>query len=193
MKRRTFDTLISTAGLLLAGLLIFAGAMLAWASTFVGNQVHDQLAAQQIFFPPAGDPSIAAPEYKAVQQYAGQQLTTGAQAEAYANHFIANHLTEIGGGKTYSQLSEESRAQPDNAELAGTVATMFKGETLRGLLLNAYAFGTMGTIAGIAAIVSFVGAGVLLLLSALGLWHARTVPVEKEILVAKRPTVVAPA
>jgi hypothetical protein len=193
MKRRTFDTLVSAAGLLLAGLLIFAGGMLTWASTFVGNQVHDQLAAQQIFFPPVGDPSIAAPEYKAVQQYAGQQLTTGAQAEVYANHFIANHLIEIGGGKTYSQLSTESRAQPDNAELAGQVATMFKGETLRGLLLNAYAFGTMGTIAGIAAIVSFGGALLLLLLSGLGIWHARRVPVEKEILASRRVGAVTPA
>jgi hypothetical protein len=193
MKRRTFDTLVSAAGLLLAGLLIFAGAMLAWANSFVGGQVHDQLAAQQIFFPPAGDPSIAAPEFKAVQQYAGQQLTTGAQAEAYANHFIANHLKEIGGGKTYAQLSTESRAHPNNAELAGTVATMFKGETLRGLLLNAYAFGTMATIAGIAAVVSFVAAFLILLLSGLGLWHARRVPVEKEILAGRRTRGVTPA
>jgi hypothetical protein len=167
--------------------------MLTWAHSFVGNQVHDQLAAQQIYFPPAGDPGIAAPEFKAVQQYAGQQLTTGAQAEVYADHFIANHLASIGGGKTYAQLSAKSMAQPNNAELAGTVAAMFKGETLRGLLLNAYAFGTMGVIAGIAALVSFAGALLLLLLSGLGMWHARRVPVEKEILAGRRAAVVAPA
>ena len=58
---------------------------------------------------------------------------------------------------------------------------MFKGETLRGLLLNAYAFGTMGTIAGIAAIVAFGGAGILLVLSALGLWHSHRVREDKKV------------
>ncbi len=91
-----------------------------------------------------------------MHQYAGQQLTTGPQAEVYADHFIANHLKVIGGGKTYAQLSAESIAQPGNAKLAAQVATVFKGETLRGLLLNAYAFGTMGMIAGIAAIAAYI-------------------------------------
>ena len=91
-----------------------------------------------------------------MRQYGGQQLTTGAQAQVYADHFIANHLKAIGGGKTYAQLSAQAIAQPDNTELAAQVATVFKGETLRGLLLNAYAFGTMGTIAGIAAIAAFI-------------------------------------
>ena len=107
-----------------------------------------------------------------MRQYDGQQLTTGAQAEVYADHFIANHLKEAGGGKTYAQLSAEAIAQPKNTALAAQVATAFKGETLRGLLLNAYAFGTMGMIAGIAA---FIAAAVMLLLSGLGLMHARRV------------------
>jgi hypothetical protein len=84
-------------------------------------------------------------------------------------------------------------AHPNNEALAGQVATLFKGETLRGLLLNAYAFGTMGTIAGIAAIVSFGGALLLLLLSGLGIWHARRVPVEKELLTGRRAGVASPA
>ena len=117
-----------------------------------------------------------------MQQYAGQQLTTGAQAEVYADHFIAVHLKEIGGGQTYAQLSAKAQANPDDAKLAGQVATMFKGETLRGLLLNAYAFGTMGTIAGIAAIAAFVAGAVMLLLSGLGLMHARRTSPATEIL-----------
>ncbi|MCW2929683.1 MAG: hypothetical protein JWM19_645 [Actinomycetia bacterium] len=79
----------------------------------------------------------------------------------------------MGGGKTYAQLSAEAIAQPTNAKLAAQVDTVFKGETLRRLLLNAYAFGTMGTIAGIAAIAAFIAAAVMLILSFLGLWHAR--------------------
>ena len=70
---------------------------------------------------------------------------------------------------------------------------MFKGETLRGLLLNAYAFGTMATLAGIAAIVTFVGAGVMLLLSLLGLLHSRKTSVTQEVLagrVGRTPTPV---
>jgi len=182
MKRRTFDILMAAAGLFLAVTLIFAGVMALWASNFIGNEVHTQLAAQQIYFPAANSKAVAAPEFAAMRQYGGQQLTTGAQAEVYADHFIANHLKAIGGGKTYAQLSAEAIAQPKNAVLAGEVATVFKGETLRGLLLNAYAFGTMGTIAGIAAIGAFIAAAVMLVLSGLGLMHARRVSPEAEVL-----------
>ena len=182
MKRRTFDILVAMGGLFLAVTLIVSGALLTWAHDFVGHEVHTQLAAQQIFFPPANSKAVAGPEFAAMRQYGGQQLTTGAQAQVYADHFIANHLKEAGGGKTYAQLSALSIAQRDNAKLTAQVATVFKGETLRGLLLNAYAFGTMGTIAGIAAIAAFVAGAVMLLLSGLGLMHARLVPPTAEIL-----------
>jgi hypothetical protein len=182
MKRRTFDILIATAGLFLAVTLVASGGLLTWAHNFVGNEVHTQLAAQKIFFPPNGSPAIKAPEFAAMHQYAGQQLTTGPQAETYADHFIANHLIEIGGGKTYAQISAESLASPTNTKLAATAATLFKGETLRGLLLNAYAFATMGMIAGIAAIAAFIAAAVMLVLGGLGLMHARRVSPSAEIL-----------
>ena len=95
-------------GVLLAVFLLVAGGLLTWAYTFVNNQVTTQLTEQQIVFPAANDPSIKAlppDDAAAMKQYAGQLMTTGAQAETYANHFIAVHLKEIGGGKTYSQLS----------------------------------------------------------------------------------------
>ena len=182
MRRITFDILMATAGLFLAITLIASGVLLTWAHTFIGNEVHTQLATQQIFFPAANSKAVAAPEFAAMRQYGGQQLTTGAQAEVYADHFIANHLKEIGGGKTYAQLSAEAQLQPKNTVLAGEVATVFKGETLRGLLLNAYAFGTMGTIAGIAAIAAFIAGAVMLVLSGLGLVHARRTSPATEIL-----------
>lgn len=193
MKRRTFDVLVSCVGLFLAGVLVVAGGLLTWANVFVGNQVHTQLAAQQIYFPPKGSPAIAGPEFAAMNTYAGQQLTTGAQAKTYADHFIANHLKEIGGGQTYAQLSTAAKADPTNTKLAATVETMFKGETLRGLLLNAYAFGTMGTIAGIAAIAAFVSAAVMLVLGGLGLRHARRTPPDSEVLAGPRTRAPAPA
>jgi hypothetical protein len=187
MKRRTFDILVSAAGLFLALTLVASGGLLIWAHNFIGNEVHTQLAAQQIFFPPANSQAVAAPQFAAMRQYGGQQLTTGAQAEVYADHFIANHLKVIGGGKTYSQLSAEAQTQPNNAKLAAQADTVFKGETLRGLLLNAYAFGTMGMIAGIAAIAAFIAAAVMLVLGGLGLMHSRRVSPDAEVL-TRRPT-----
>ncbi|HEX3714323.1 MAG TPA: hypothetical protein VHV09_16130 [Trebonia sp.] len=182
MRRRTFDILLAVAGLFLAVTLVAAGGLLTWAHTFIGNEVHTQLAAQQIYFPAANSPAVAAPQFAAMRPYGGQQLTTGAEAEVYADHFIANHLKVIGGGKTYSQLSAEATAQPANSKLATQAETVFKGETLRGLLLNAYAFGTMGTIAGIAAIAAFVAGAVMLVLAGLGLMHARRTSPGTELL-----------
>ena len=173
MQRKALDKIVSWVGFSLAAILVVAASLLTWAHNFVTHEVHTQLAAQQIYFPPKGSPATAGPEFAQMRQYAGQQLTTGAQAETYADHFIAVHLVKAGGGKTYAQLSTLAQASPNDLKLQGQVATLFKGETLRGLLLNAYAFGTMATIAGIAAIVAFVGAGVMLLLSLLGLVHSR--------------------
>ncbi len=182
MRRRTFDILVSVAGLFLAVTLLAAGGLAIWASTFISNQVSSQLSAQQIFFPAANSAAVAAPQFAAMRPYGGQQLTTGAEAEVYADHFIANHLKVIGGGKTYAQLSAESIAQPNNAKLAATVQTVFQGETLRGLLLNAYAFGTTATIAGIAAIAAFIAAAVMLVLGGFGLLHARRTSPDADIL-----------
>jgi hypothetical protein len=173
IPRRMIDTVLTAGGLLMVVVLIVAGGLLVWAHNFVDNEIHNQLAAEQIFFPAANSPAVAGPEFAAMRQYGGQQLTTGAQAEVYADHFIAVHLQTIGGGKTYAQLSTQAQADPTNTTLAATVNTVFKGETLRGLLLNAYAFGTMATIALIAAIAAFVAAGLMLVLSGLGMLHIR--------------------
>lgn len=183
MRRKTFDALLATGGLLLAVVLLIAGGLLTWAHSFVDNQVRTQLVQQQIVFPAAGSAGLADPQIKPyLEKYAGQQMTTGEQAGAYANHFIKVHLEKIGGGQTYAQLSAKSNADPTNTKLADQVQTMFRGETLRGLLLNAYAFWKMAEIAMIAAIAAFVGAGVLLLMSALGYLHLRRVDPATEVL-----------
>lgn len=176
MRRRTFDALASIAGLVLAAVLLAGGGMLLWGHGFVSGQVHNQLAAQKIVFPAAGDPAfkaLPAADAAAMRPFAGQLMTSGAQAQAYANHFIAVHLREMSGGKTYSQLSSASLAQPKNAKLADLVQTVFRGTTLRGLLLNAYAFWQMGQIMLIGAVVALSAAGLLLILSALGFAHVR--------------------
>lgn len=176
MSRKVFDKITSTVGLLLAAVLLTAGGLLAWGGHFTSGQVHTQLAAQKIVFPPASSEAITSlpkADRSAMAQYAGQPLTTGAQAKVYADNFIAVHLGEIGGGKTYSELSSAAMKSPDNAKLQAQVATMFKGTTLRSMLLNAYAWGTTGSIMVIASVVSFVAGGLLLLFSAFGFAHSR--------------------
>ena len=175
MPRLTVDGLVSTEGLVLVPVLAVAGGLLSWAQRYITSEVRDQLAAQKIYFPTSESPEIAARGFEAVRQYAGQQLTTGDQAKVYADHFIANHLAAMGGGKSYAELSGEALARPDDAELAAKVQLMFRGETSRGLLLNAYAFGKMGDIAGYAAIAALAGAGVSLVFSLLGFYHASKV------------------
>jgi hypothetical protein len=152
----------------LIGILAFVSGFAFWASSFATGQVHDNLAAQQIYFPPANSPAITslpAADAAAMSVYAGQQMTTGPQAETYADHFIAVHLREIAGGQTYSQVSTAAQAAPTNTKLAGQVQTLFRGETLRGLLLNSYGWAQIGQYASYAAIGLAIAAGAVLLAS----------------------------
>ena len=178
MNRKFLDKVVSTIGLLLAVVLLSAGGLLSWGYDFANNQVKSQLASQQISFPAAGTgglTSLPQPDQSIVAKFAGDQLLTGRQAEVFADHYIAVHLKEIGGGKTYSQESAAAQANPTDANLANTVNTLFKGETLRGMLLNAYAFWQLGQIAMYSALVSFLGGILFLLLALLGFVHARRV------------------
>jgi hypothetical protein len=182
--RATLDKLISGTGLVLAVVLLVAGGLLTWASIFIGNQVHDQLAQQHVTMPTdkTGLADLPPADKAELEPYAGQQLTTGPQAQAYADHFINVHLQGVADGQTYSEVSGQYLAQCSDPKaaateacttLAGQKATLFQGETLRGLLLYGYAFATMGTIAGYAAIAAFAAAALLLLLGGLGFWHSR--------------------
>jgi hypothetical protein len=185
MRRRTFDALATAAGLLLVVVLMVAGVLLTWGHSYANNQVTSQLSAQKIVFPTTSNPEFKAlpkADAAAMGQYAGQLMTNGAQAQTYANHFIGYHLSLIGGGKTYSQLSTLSRANPTNAKLAGEVDAVFKGTTLRSMLLEAYGFWQLGQIALIAAIASFIAAGLMLILSIFGFVHLRRTAPEAEVL-----------
>jgi hypothetical protein len=182
MRRRTLDALLTTGGFVVAVIMFAAGGLLLWANSFVEDQVTAQLSAQRIVFPEKGSESLEDPAVKPyLEQYAGQQLVNGEQAKAYADHYIAVHIEGMTGGKTYSELSTESRANPDDQELAGLVDTTFRGETLRGLLLNAYAFWQMAQIALYAAIAALIGGVLMLVLSVLGLVHLVRTPVEQEV------------
>lgn len=188
MQRKMFDVLASAGGLLIVVMLLVAGGLLTWGYGFTSSSVHSQLARQDIVFPSkaafaqakAGT-EITPGMVPYLEKYAGQPLITGAQAEAYADHFIAVHLSEMPYGGVYATVSAASRANPTNTALAAEVQTSFQGTTLRGLLLEAYAFSQFGLIAPWAAIASFVLAGLMALLVALGFWHARRTPGDKEL------------
>ena len=197
MRRRSFDSILTAGGAVLTVVLVVAGVLLMWGFTFANGQVHNQLAKQEITFPSRAAFSHAKAGTEItpgmipyLEKYAGQPLTTGPQAEAYADHFIAVHLAGMPYGGVYSKVSAAALAQPTNTKLAGLVDTVFRGTTLRGLLLEAYGFWKFGEIALIAGICSFALAGVMLILSLVGLWHVRRVDPRQTIFAVED---VAPA
>ena len=192
MRRKVFDVLASSVGLVVVVVLIIAGALMLWGNSYVDSNVHNQLAEQQIFFPPKAAFAHPAPGTEitqamipSVSQYAGEQLLTGAQAQAYADHFIAIHLSELPYGGVYAKLSAAARTNPTNAKLAGLEQTSFQGTTLRGLLLEAYGFSKIGSILLWGTIASFCLAFIMAILVGLGFQHARRTPSEAELLAAK--------
>jgi hypothetical protein len=137
--------------------MILAGALALFGGAYANDVVHDQLVPQKIFF--NEDASQLPANLKA---YAGEQVDTGAEAKLFANDYIGLHLQETAGGKTYSEVSGAFMADKDNAELAQQRQTLFMGETLRGMLLSAWGWGMVGTVATIAGF-SLIGIGGLLL------------------------------
>jgi hypothetical protein len=191
-----FDLLTSTGGLVLVVVLLVAGGLLTWGHSFVNSNVHNQLARQDISFPPRAAFVHAKPGTEitpamipSVSQYAGQRLLTGAQAEVYADHFIAIHLSEMPYGGVYSKISAAAIANPTDPKLKALEQTSFQGTTLRGLLLEAYAFAEIGMIMLFGAIASFALAALMLVLVGFGFAHARSTAPEKRMLAPKAPAV----
>jgi hypothetical protein len=197
MRRKSFDALVSVGGVLLAVVLVVAGVLAFWGYSYANNTVSSQLSAQKIVFPtkaelaqaknpaPGGFSEVTPAMLPYLEKYAGEQMTTGAQAKAYADHFILIHLQEMTGGRTYSQVSAAALALPKGSA-AYTAAesldqTVFQGTTLRSMLLNAYGWWQMGQIALISSVIAFILAALTLVLSGLGLRHFRRAPLDEEI------------
>ena len=176
MERKSWDQLVSGAGVVLAVVLIVVGALAVFGGNFGQANVRDRLEPQKVQFPPA---EAMSPEESAeVGEFAGQQVVNGTQAEAYSR-YIGLHVAEINEGATYAETSSAARAEgiseDEAAELQGKADTLFKGETLRAILLNAYGWWTVATIAVYAGY-AMVVAGVLLAIFAfLGFRHASRV------------------
>src|SRR5215470_905151 len=195
MKRRTLDIMFSVGGLVLAGLLLAAGIVLTSNANFAKNYVSDQLSQQKIMFKSADTLTDEERQAACLVQYAGQQLTTGKQAECYANKFIGLHLQSVANGKTYAELGDpqtQLRTQVQQAQQTNDPAlpslqqqlttittqrdTLFRGETLRGLLLTTYGFSVFGEKAALAALVAYIAGAVLALLAIAGFIHAFRTP-----------------
>lgn len=176
MDRKNWDQIVSAAGAVVAVVLIALGAMAIYGGSFGRDNVRDRLEPQNIVFPPAD--AMSPDEVADVGEYAGEKVDTGTEAEAYSR-YIGGHLTAVNDGKTYSETSAEARAleedDPARAELDAKVQTLFRGETLRSILLNAYGWWTVATItlwAGVAAVAAGIVLGVL---ATLGFRHAAKV------------------
>jgi hypothetical protein len=194
LKRRTIDSILIGFGVVATAAFVVAGGLLMWGHNFSSDYVTKELSSQNITFPSAEE--LTAQGRTDLVKFADQRLDTGAEAEAYAS-FIDGHLQGVAGGATYADLGAtesaakadveaavaagQPQAQVDELQAAadditGQRNTLFKGETLRGLLLSAYAWSTVGTIAGIAAIGAFIAAGIMAILVGLGLVHHRRTP-----------------
>jgi hypothetical protein len=173
MDRKAWDKMISASGVVIAVVLIVVGALAIYGGNFGRQSVQDRLTPERVSFPPLSGMTPA--EVASVGTYAGQLVDTGPEAEAFSR-FIAGHLTEVNGGKTYSETSAEARAEgldPQTAaDLSAKADTLFKGETLRSILLNAYGWWTVATIALFAGIFMVLAGIAMAFLSFLGFRHA---------------------
>ena len=191
MKRKTLDIGMSSGGVLLAALAIILGFVFQANADFATSYVRDQLSDQKISFPAVENLTEAEAGVSCLIEYAGTVLDSGKKSECYANEYIGDHLKGIGGGETYASLGTPQRElqsqvdaakkandstlvslEADLAKISGQRETMFKGETLRGLLLTTYGFSVLGEKAALAAMIAFFAAAILLLASGAGFIHA---------------------
>jgi hypothetical protein len=189
LRRRSIDRVLVSMGIVAAIVFAVAGGLLLWGSNFAKDYVHDELSSQKVFFPAAA--SLRDDGRADLVGHAGDQVTTGSEAQAYAS-LIATHMDAIADGKTYAEIDDRGAAQAvvdaqasgapqaqidelqaTANQLKGQRDSLFRGETLRGLLLSSYAWATMGIIAGIAAWVAFGAAAVMVALVIAGFWHLR--------------------
>lgn len=173
-ERRAIDKVFVLLGIMAIVALLGASLMGYIGYRFATGQVRSELSAQKIYFPPKGSPGLDPEEFPDLQQYAGQLVDDGVKAKAYANGFIGRHLEKVADGMTYSEVSALAMKDPTNATLQKQKATLFQGETLRGLLLgDGYAYWTFGMIALYASMGALAAAAIMAVLVVLGLGHLK--------------------
>ena len=187
MKRKNFDKIVTWVGFGLSAFLLVAAGLLNWGASFAADSVTSQLENQNISFPAAAAMPAATKSH--LTRWAGMSVTTGPMAKDFSDLYIWEHMkaasiAAVGKPATYSDVSGMymglvrggSTDTAQIAKLGDLRQTLFMGNTLRGMLLEAYAFGTMGVIAGYGALAALIGGIVMLLLSIAGLIHIRRTP-----------------
>jgi hypothetical protein len=187
MKRRTFDKLVSFVGFGFAVMLFIFAGLLNYGASFANDNVESQLSNQNISFP--GEEGLPVNTKEQLVKWAGMQVTTGEMAKDYSDLYILEHMNSsaaavMGKPATYSEVSGVYMGlvrggSTDEAKIkqyGDLRETLFMGNTLRGMLLQAYAFGTFGVIAGYAALASLLGGVLFLVLAIAGLAHIRRTP-----------------
>ena len=187
MKRKNFDKIVTAVGFGITVILFVGAGLLNWGASFAQDSVKNQLDNQNISFPAAE----AMPEATKAQlaKWSEMKVTTGEMARDYSDLYIWEHMkgasiAAVGKPATYSEVSGMymgltrggSTDTAQIAKLGDLRQTLFMGNTLRGMLLTAYAFGTLGVIASYGAIAALAGGVVMLLLSIAGLIHIRRTP-----------------
>jgi len=187
MKRKNFDKIVTWVGFGLSAFLLVAAGLLNWGASFAADSVTSQLENQNISFPAAA--AMPAATRTQLSKWAGMAVTTGPMAKDFSDLYIWEHMkaasiAAVGKPATYSDVSGMymglvrggSTDTAQIAKLGDLRQTLFMGNTLRGMLLEAYAFGTMGVIAGYGALAALIGGILMLLLSIAGLMHIRRTP-----------------
>jgi len=187
MKRKNFDKIVTAVGFGITVILFVGAGLLNWGASFAQDSVKSQLDNQNISFPAAAEMPEATKAQLA--KWSEMKVTTGEMARDYSDLYIWEHMkgasmAAVGKPSTYSEVSGMymgltrggSTDTAQIAKLGDLRQTLFMGNTLRGMLLTAYAFGTLGVIASYGAIAALVGGVVMLLLSIAGLVHIRRTP-----------------
>ena len=169
-----WDKIVSGGAAVLAIALIVIGAAAVYGGNFGRQNVQDRLAPEKVVFPPLE--AMTPAEQATLGEFAGQTVDTGPEAEGFAR-YIGGHLTEVNEGATYSETSSAAREEgldpKTAADLQIKADTLFKGETLRSILLNAYGWWTVATIALYVGFLLILAGVMLAILSVLGFRHAR--------------------
>jgi hypothetical protein len=206
MSRRNLDIIIATGGVVFALLVLGLGLVLRNQATFAKENVKDELVQQRIVFKEEAALTDAERALPGLVTYAGETLSTGKQAQAYAG-LINLHMEESAAkagfaGETYASISTpmaQLRTQVADAKAAGDTPaaadaqkqldaatslreTQFKGETLRGMLLTSYGFSILADRTMLTSTIFFAIAAIALILAGAGFVHAVATPKEKVVL-----------
>ena len=108
MKRIYFDKIVTAVGFGLAVFLVIAAGLLNWGATFAADAVGSQLEAQAITLPAETGNKKESAEVTAFFKENGERImTTGKQAQMYADHYLGFHLSAM---PAYAAASGANRA-----------------------------------------------------------------------------------